>query len=76
MAKILQVVRKNVMLEQEKVQRLVKKLRVKSESEAIRIAIDNVLFADEVLAHVRELRRRGTLRDVYTRAASRRGSRR
>jgi len=75
-AKILRVVRKNVMLEQEKVQRLVKKLRVRSESEAIRMAIDNVLFADEVLAHVRELRRRGTLQDAYNRAARRRRSRR
>jgi len=63
MVRVLQLVRKNVMLEEDKVRRLVKKLRAKSESEAIRVAIDNLLFADEVMAHVGELRRRGTVRD-------------
>jgi len=67
MAKSLQVVRKNVMLEEKKVQRLVKELKTKSESEAIRIAIDNLLLTNEVMANVRELRRRGTLRDAYKR---------
>ncbi|MBI4484327.1 MAG: hypothetical protein HY652_15740 [Acidobacteria bacterium] len=51
------------MLEEEKVRRLVKKLRAKSQSQAIRIAIDSLLFAEEVMAHVEELRRRGTVRD-------------
>lgn len=74
MAKVSQLVRKNVMLEEEKVQRLVKKLGVKSESEAIRTAIDNLLFADEVMEHVQELRRRGTVRDVYKRATGGQGS--
>lgn len=67
MTKSLQVVRKNVMLEEKKVQRLVKELKTKSESEAIRIAIDNLLLTNEVMANVRELRRRGTLLDAYKR---------
>ncbi len=60
--------RKNVMLEEAKLKRLVRKLDAKSESEAIRTLIDDALFADEVMASVRELRRRGTLRDAYHRA--------
>ena len=67
MRRPLQVVRKNVMLEEPKVARLVKRLGARSESEAIRIAIDDFLFADEVMTHVRALRRRGTLRDAYRR---------
>jgi len=69
--KSLRVVRKNVMLEAPKVRRLVERLGAKSESEAIRIAIDDVLFADEVMTHVRDLRRRGTLQDAYRRARAR-----
>ena len=75
MAKVPGLVRKNVMLEQQKVHRLVKKLGVTSESEAIRIAIDNFLFGDQVMRHVRELRRRGTVRDVYHRVTERQRSR-
>ena len=64
-------VRKNVTLEKPKVKLLVKKLGARSESEAIRIVIDGFLFADEVMTHVRRLRRRATLRDSYGRAPSR-----
>lgn len=71
MVKSLQLVRKNVMLEAEKVRRLVRTLGARSESEAIRSAIDDSLFTDEVMRHVRELRRRGTVRDAYHRARSR-----
>ena len=60
--------RKNVMLEKDQVQRLVKQLKAKSESEAIRIAIADRLFADEVMQHVQQLRHRGTLWDAYKRA--------
>ena len=59
--------RKNVMLEEEQVQRLVEQLQAKSESEAIRIAIADRLFAEEVTKHMQQLRHRGTLRDVYQR---------
>ena len=59
--------RKNVMLEEEQVQRLVKQLKAKSESEAIRIAIADRLFADEVVKHVQQLRHRETLLDAYKR---------
>ena len=68
MAGTLRVVRKNVMLEAHKVRLLVRRLGARSESEAIRIAIDDFLFADEVMNRVRGLRRRGTLRDAYRRS--------
>jgi hypothetical protein len=44
------------------------KLKRESESESIRTVIDDALLAEEVMASVRELRRRGTLRDAYNRA--------
>jgi len=68
-AKVLPLVRKNILLDESKVQKLVRKLKAKDESEAIRAAIDDRLFADEVMEHVRQLRRRGTVRDAYKRAA-------
>jgi hypothetical protein len=46
-----------------------RKLKAKTESEAIRTVIDDRLFADEVMEHVRQLRRRGTIRDAYKRAS-------
>jgi hypothetical protein len=68
MARSSRAVRKNVMLEEPKVKLLVKKLGARSESEAIRIVIDDFLFADDVMTHVRRLRRRATLRDSSGRA--------
>lgn len=68
MERPLKLKRKNVMLEQSKLKRLVRKLDARSESEAIRTLIDDALFAEEVMTSVRELRRRGTLRDAYHRA--------
>jgi hypothetical protein len=59
------------MLEEPKVKLLVKKLGARSESEAIRIVIDDFLFADEVMNRVRRLRRRGTLRDSSDRDRAR-----
>ena len=59
--------RKNVMLEEDQVQRLVEQLQVKSESEAIRIAIADRLFEEEVMQQIQQLRHRGTLRDAYQR---------
>ncbi len=65
------VVRKNVMLDAPKVKLLVERLGARSESEAIRLVIDDFLFADEVMNEVGKLRRRGTLADAYGRARSR-----
>lgn len=59
--------RKNVMLEGDQVQRLVEQLQAKSESEAIRIAIADRLFEEEVMQQIQQLRHRGTLRDAYQR---------
>jgi hypothetical protein len=69
MAKVLPLVRRSVLINEDKVRKLMKTLKVKTESEAIRTAIDDRLFADEVMRHVRQLRRRGTIRDAYQRAA-------
>lgn len=63
--------RKNIMLEEEQVQRLVEQLQARSESEAIRIAIADRLFAEEVMQHMQQLRHRGTLRDAYERGKKR-----
>jgi hypothetical protein len=68
MAKVLPLVRRSVLLEEKKVRKLMKTLKVKTESEAIRTAIDDRLFANEVMEHVRRLRRRGTIQDAYRRA--------
>jgi hypothetical protein len=68
MAKILPLIRKNVLLEEGKVQKLMRQLKAKDESAAIRAAIEDRLFADEVMKHVQQLRRRGTVRDAYKRA--------
>ena len=69
MAKVLPLVRCSVLIEENKVRKLMKSLNVKTESEAIRTIIDDRLFADEVMEHVRELRRRGSIRDAYRRAS-------
>ena len=68
MAKLLSLVRKTILLEEDKVRQLMKDLKVKDESEAVRTAINDRLFADEVMKHVRSLQRRGTIRDAYKRA--------
>ena len=67
MNRTIPLTRKNVMLEEGQVQRLVEQLQAKSESEAIRIAIADRLFAEEVMQHIQQLRHRGTLQDVYKR---------
>ena len=67
MAKVLPLVPCRVLLEEGKVRKLMKTLKVKTESEAIRTVIDDRLIADEVMEHVRALRRRGTIRDAYRR---------
>ncbi len=68
MAKVVPLVRQTILLEEEKVRQLVKDLNAKDESEAIRTAINDRLFADAVMKHVKRIQRRGTIRDVYKRA--------
>jgi hypothetical protein len=63
------MVRKSLMLEARKVKLLVQRLGARSESEAIRLVIDGILFEDEVMKQVAKLRRRGTLADAYRRAS-------
>ena len=65
------LVRKSVMLEAPKVKLLVERLGARSESEAIRLVIDDFLFGDEVMKEVEKPRRRETLADAYRRAGSR-----
>lgn len=70
MAKNVMLVRKNVLLEENKVRKLMKRLKAKSESEAIRIVIDDRLAAEKVMDNIQQLRRRGTVQDAYKRAAA------
>ena len=62
--------RKSVLLDATKVKQLQQKLNTASESEAIRLAIDNLLFEDEVMGAIESLRERGTAVDAYQRATS------
>ena len=64
------LVRKNIMLEEDKVRKLMKRLKAKSESEAIRIVMDDRLAAEKVMDNIQQLRRRGTVQDAYKRAAA------
>ena len=68
MAKVFPFVRKTVLLEEEKVQQLMKDLNSTDESEAIRTAINDRLFADAVMKHVKRIQRRSTIQDAYKRA--------
>jgi len=62
--------RTNLLLEEGKVNKLRRRLRARSNSEAVRIAIDRELAAKEALAALRSLRERGTLKDVFHRLRS------
>jgi hypothetical protein len=62
--------RTNLLLEEGKVDELRRRLRARSNSEAVRIAIDRELAAKEALAALRSLRERGTLKDVFHRLRS------
>jgi Arc/MetJ family transcription regulator len=62
--------RTNLLLEEGKVNELRRRLRARSNSEAVRIAIDRELAAKEALAALRSLRERGTLKDVFHRLRS------
>ena len=58
------------MVEPDKVRQLRRVLRVRSDSEAVRLAIERQLAAKEALAALRRLRDRGTLEDVFGRLRS------
>jgi hypothetical protein len=62
--------RTNLLLEEGKVSELRRRLRARSNSEAVRMAIDRELAAKEALAALRSLRERGTLEDVFHRLRS------
>jgi hypothetical protein len=59
--------RKNFMVEEAKVRRLRRTLGARSDSEAVRLAIERELAAKEALTALRRLRARGTLEDVFGR---------
>ena len=61
------VKRVNLLLEERKVRKLRRELRARSNSEAVRMAIDRELAAKEALNALRRLSERGTLEDVFDR---------
>ncbi len=62
--------RLNLVLEERKVNELRRRLRARSKSEAVRMAIDRELAAKDALAALRRLRKRGTLEDFFGRLRS------
>lgn len=52
--------RKNFIVDGSKVKKLKRVLRTSSESEAIRVAVDRALNAEEAIAALERLRKRGT----------------
>ena len=65
--------RTNLLLETEKVRRLRKALRSRSNSEAVRRAIDERLAVESGLTALRTLRKLGGIEDVFGRARARKG---
>ena len=59
--------RVNLILEKGKLNRLRRELGARSNSEAVRIAIDRELAAEKALGALGKLRANGTLRDVFQR---------
>lgn len=62
--------RKNLIMEEDKLKALAKRLHV-SESGAARRAVDLVLAGEDVAEALRGLRARGTLKDTYHRVPRR-----
>lgn len=60
--------RTNLLLETRKVRRLRKALRSRSNSEAVRLVIDERLAAEAGLRALRKLRKSGGIEDVFNRA--------
>ena len=63
--------RTNLLLETEKIRRLRKALRSRSNSEAVRRAIDERLAVESGLAALRTLRKLGGIEDVFGRVRPR-----
>lgn len=59
-AKTLKLDRKNLIVDGAKVRRLQRALKVPSESEAVRVAVDRALRGEEAVAALMKLRARGT----------------
>ena len=62
--------RKNLVVDAKKVRRLSARLKT-SESEAVRQAVDALLFESAVMEAVERIRARGGIKDVYGRARRR-----
>ncbi len=62
-----QLKRTNILLEINKVNQLRRRMRARSNSEAVRVAVEWALAAKEALTALRRLRARGTLEDVFGR---------
>lgn len=58
--KALNLERKNLIVDRKKLKRLQQALNAKSESEAVRQAIERTLDAEESIAALKRLRKRGT----------------
>jgi len=63
-----QLKRTNLLLETNKIRQLRRALRSRSNSEAVRIAIDERLAVETGLQALRSLRKRGGLEDLFRRA--------
>ena len=64
--------RTNLLLETRKVRRLRKALRSRSNSEAVRLVIDERLAVEAGLQALRKLRKSGGIEDVFNRAPAKR----
>ena len=64
--------RTNLLLETRKVRRLREALQSRSNSEAVRLVIDERLAVEAGLQALRRLRRRGGLEDLFDRAPAKR----
>lgn len=64
--------RTNLLLETRKVRRLRKALRSRSNSEAVRLVIDERLAVEAGLRALRKLRKSGGIDDVFNRAPAKR----
>ena len=64
--------RTNLMLEPGKVRQLRKTLRLRSNSEAVRLVIEERLAVEAGLQALRRLRKRGGLEDIFDRAPAKR----
>lgn len=69
-------VRKNLVVSSTSIRELQKLLGVNSESEAVRIAVEDRLLAEKLAAAADRIAKRGGLLDVFERSARRPGKKR